>query len=58
MDGLKPALQGIAAGQSVTWWTPSWAEGAVNFPPPETVAQVQGICKEQGLELQVVTQGL
>jgi len=57
VDGLKPALQGVAAGQSVTWWAPSWAEGTVSFPPAETVTQVQRICEEQGLDLQVVTQG-
>ncbi len=57
IDGLKPALQEIAAGQFVTWWTPSWAEGTVSFPPAEMVEQVRRICEEQGLELQVVTQG-
>ena len=57
VDGLKPALQGVAAGQSVTWWAPSWAEGTVTFPPAETVDQVRIICEKQGLELQVVTQG-
>ena len=57
MDGLKPALRGIAAGQWVTWWAPSWAEGTVSFPPAEMVEEVRSICKEQGLELQVVTQG-
>ena len=57
VDGLKPALQGVAAGQSVTWWAPSWAEGPVSFPPAETATQVQRICEEQGLDLQVVTQG-
>ena len=57
IDGLKPALQGIAAGQLVTWWAPSWAEGTVTFPPAETVDQVRRICEKQGLELQVVTQG-
>jgi hypothetical protein len=57
INGLKPALQGVAAGQLVTWWTPSWAEGTVTFPPAETVDQVRRICEKQGLELQVVTQG-
>jgi hypothetical protein len=57
IDGLRPALQGIATGQLVTWWTPSWTEGTVSFPPTEMVEQVRRICEEQGLELQVVTQG-
>jgi hypothetical protein len=57
LDALTPALRGIAAGQWVTWWTPSWAQGSVSFPPASVVEQVRGICKEQGLELQVVTQG-
>ena len=57
VDGLKPALQGIAAGQSVTWWTPSWAEGTVTFPPADMVDQVRGICEEQGLDLQSVVTG-
>ncbi len=57
IDGLRPALQSVAAGQSVTWWTPSWAEGAVSFPPAEMVAQVRSLCDKQELQLQVVTQG-
>lgn len=57
IDGLKPALQGVAAGQSVTWWSPSWAEGSVGFPPAETVERVRQLCIEQELQLQVVTQG-
>jgi hypothetical protein len=57
MDALTPALRRIAAGQWVTWWTPSWAKGSVSFPPQQVVEQVRGVCREQGLELQVVTQG-
>jgi hypothetical protein len=57
LKGLKPALQSIAAGQWVTWWTPSWAAGTVGFPPAAMVAQVRQICDEQGLQLQVAPEG-
>ncbi len=57
IDGLEPALQGIAADELVTWWSPTWAEGTVSPPPADMVDQVRRICEKQGLELQVVTQG-
>jgi hypothetical protein len=57
VDALGPVLRGIEAGQWVTWWTPSWAEGTVSFPPEDVVAQVRRLCEEQGLQLQVVGQG-
>jgi hypothetical protein len=57
MDALKSALGGIEAGQWVTWWTPSWAEGTVSFPPTDVVEQVRRFCEEHALQLQVTTQG-
>jgi hypothetical protein len=57
LQNLEPALEGIAAGQWVTWWTPSWAEGTVSLPPAEMVDTVRRICEEQGLQLQVATEG-
>jgi hypothetical protein len=57
VEALKPVLRGIEARQWVTWWTPSWAEETVSFPPEDVVAQVRRLCEEQGLQLQVVRQG-
>ena len=57
IDDLRPVLEGIAPGQWVTWWCPSWAEGTVAFPPSELVEQVRQICEQQGLELKIVTEG-
>ena len=57
IDALTSVLEGLAVGEWVTWWCPSWAEGAVAFPPSELVEQVRQICEQQGLELKIVTEG-
>jgi hypothetical protein len=57
VQNLEPALRGVAPGQWVMWWTPSWAEGTVSLPPMEMVDEVRRICDEQGIQLQVATEG-
>lgn len=57
IDALTPVLEGLAAGEWVTWWCPPWVEGTVAFPPSELVEQVRRICEQQGLQLHVVNEG-
>jgi hypothetical protein len=56
IDGLRPALESLAAGQYVIWWSPSWTEGAVAFPPDDVLQQVQSLCEDLELQLTVATQ--
>jgi hypothetical protein len=53
VDALRSALEDIAPGQWVTWWSPSWVDGAVALPPSEIVEEVRRISAAQGLELQM-----
>lgn len=53
VDALQTALERLAAGQYVTWWSPSWLSATSAFPPDDIVEQVQLICKERGLELAI-----
>jgi hypothetical protein len=50
MDDLKAVLKSIPAGQYVTWST----REQLAFPPEDLIQQVQQICKDQGLELNIV----
>ena len=45
VDALRSALEGISAGQTITWS----AKEPLAFPPEEIVGQVQQICTDQGL---------
>jgi hypothetical protein len=54
VEALQPALENIAAGQYVTWWSPRWVEKALAFPPDDLVGQVERICKDQQLQLAIV----
>ena len=49
MDALKSTLEKIPAGQYVTW---SLRE-TLAFPPDDTIQQVEQICKDQGLILNI-----
>jgi hypothetical protein len=49
LEALEAALKTIPAGQWVTW--PSG--DALAFPSDEVVAQVQQVCKDRGLQLDV-----
>jgi hypothetical protein len=54
IEALRPALASLARGQYVTWWAPEWVQSALAFPSDDLVKQVQGICKDRGLQLAVV----
>jgi hypothetical protein len=49
LDALEAALKTIPAGQWVTWLSGN----TLAFPPDEVVAQVQQVCKDRGLNLNV-----
>jgi hypothetical protein len=49
MDALKSTLENIAAGQYVTW---SLKENLA-FPPEDIIRQVEQICKDKGLILNI-----
>ena len=56
IDALGLVLESLAAGQWVTWWDPSWAEGALAFPPANLVERVRTTCEERGLQLMLETE--
>jgi hypothetical protein len=49
MDEFEAALATIPAGQVVSWS----AHDPLAFPPEELIAQVDELCKKQGLELSI-----
>jgi len=49
MDALKSTLEKIPAGQYVTW---SLRE-TLSFPPDDMIKQVEQICKDKGLLLNI-----
>jgi hypothetical protein len=53
IDALQKALELIAPGQYVTWWSPSWVEGGLAFPSDEMIAEVERICDQRDLELSI-----
>lgn len=56
LDALRRALEGIAAGQYIMWWSPSWTGEVLTFPTADVVEQVRRTCEERGLQLSVDTQ--
>jgi len=50
VDGLCTGLAALPTGQAVTWR----AGERLEFPPDEIIRQVEQICAEAGLELQIV----
>lgn len=50
VEALQAALERIPAGQFVTWLS----RGGLAFPPAETVERVELVCRDRGLQLQVV----
>jgi hypothetical protein len=53
IEALRPALEGLESGEWVTWWDPSWAGEALEFPPADLVEEVRSVCEERGLHLTV-----
>jgi hypothetical protein len=53
IDALQTALELIAPGQYVTWWSPSWVEGGLAFPSDEMIAEVERICDQRELGLSI-----
>jgi hypothetical protein len=53
IDALQTALELIAPGQYVTWWSPSWVKGGLAFPSDEMIAEVERICDQRKLELSI-----
>lgn len=49
VEALQAALERIPAGQFVTWLS----RGGPAFPPSETVARVQQVCRDRGLQLTI-----
>jgi hypothetical protein len=49
VDALKPALEVISSGQYITWSS----KDTLAFPPDDIIRQVEQICKEQGLILNI-----
>jgi hypothetical protein len=49
IDPLRARLQKIAPGQYVTWSS----KETLAFPPEDMIKQVEQICKDQGLILQI-----
>ena len=50
VDGLRTGLAALPTAQAVTWR----AGERLEFPPDEIIRQVEQICAEAGLELQIV----
>ncbi len=48
-DALKTALEKIQAGQYITWYI----KETLSFPPDDIIQQVEQICKDQGLILNI-----
>ena len=49
VDALQPALEVVSPGQTITWS----AEEPLSVPPEDILNQVEQICKEQGLILNI-----
>jgi hypothetical protein len=49
IDALKSALKRIPPGQYVTWWS----KATLSFPPDNIIKQVEEICKDNGLILNI-----
>jgi hypothetical protein len=49
LDALKSALEKVASGQYISWSS----KDALPFPPDDIVKQVEQICKDQGLILNI-----
>ena len=49
LDALLAALQGISPGQTITWS----AKESLSFPADDILKQVEQICKDQGLNLNI-----
>ena len=49
VDALKPALEAISSGQYITWSS----KDTLAFPPDHIITQVEQICKDQGLILNI-----
>ena len=49
VDALKPALEVISSGQYIIWSS----KHTLAFPPDDIIKQVEQICKDQGLILNI-----
>ena len=49
VDALKSVLEKILSGQYVTWSS----KDTLSFPPDDIIKQVEQICKEKGLKLNI-----
>ena len=49
VDALRSALEVVSPGQTITWS----AKEPLSFPPDDMIQQVEQICKEQGLILNI-----
>ena len=49
VDALDSSLKGISPGQTITWS----AKESLSFPPDDILKQVEQICKDQGLNLNI-----
>ncbi|MGE5464291.1 MAG: hypothetical protein ACM3PS_13105 [Syntrophothermus sp.] len=49
VDALRSALEGLSSGQTVTWS----ARDSLSLPPDEILQQVEQICRDQGLILNI-----
>jgi len=49
VDALKSALEKISSGQYVTWSS----KDTLSFPPDDIIKQVEQICKDKGLILNI-----
>jgi hypothetical protein len=49
VEALQSALERIPAGQYLTWLS----RDGLAFPPSETVARVERVCRDRGLQLSV-----
>lgn len=50
VDALKPALEVISSGEYITWSS----KDTLAFPPDDIIKQVEQICKDRGLILNIV----
>ena len=49
IDGLKSTLKRVPSGQYVTWSS----RATLSFPPDDVIKQVEEICKDRGLILNI-----
>jgi hypothetical protein len=49
VDALRSALEAVSPGQTVTWS----AKEALSFPPEDIIQQVEQICRDHGLVLNI-----